>query len=165
MNKTDFRRLFRYSDNCWTLLGETLMTHPHASEIWNTPFETTSQWNTVRLLLVHSIGAEERLVAMRLQNQGLSAPYEERAALDWADLYRDYQSVRGATYAYLDSLTDAAVEDETEACRIAGVPLTRADALFHILNHENYHRGQAVMALQRLGVDPPNFDYVFLKAV
>jgi uncharacterized damage-inducible protein DinB len=163
MNKTDFRRLFRYSDNCWSLLGETLATVPHASETWNTRFDTTSQWNTVRLLLAHSIGAEERLITLRLQNHSLPVLYEERAASDWEGLYRDHQTIRAATYAYLDFLTDAAVEEETEVWRIAHSALTRADILFQILNHENYHRGQVVMALQRLGIDPPNFDYVLLK--
>lgn len=165
MNKTDFRRLFRYSDTCWSLLGDTLTTAPQASEAWNTRFDTTSQWNTVRLLLAHSIGAEERLVTVRLQNHSLPVPYEERAAAEWEGLYRDHQTVRAATYSYLDSLTDAAVEDETEVWRIGDRPLTRADILFHILNHENYHRGQVVMALQRLGIDPPNFDYVLLKGL
>jgi len=33
---------------------------------------------------------------------------------------------------------------------------------FHIIHHENYHRGQVIMALQRFGVDPPNFDYILL---
>lgn len=163
MNKTDFRRLYRYSDNCWSLLGETLANVPHTSEIWHTRFDTLSQWNTVRLLLAHSIGAEERLITVRLQNQSLPVIYEERAALDWEGLYRDHQTIRAATYAYLDCLTDADLEDETEVWRIAHSALTRADILFHILNHENYHRGQVVMALQRLGIDPPNFDYVLLK--
>ncbi len=163
MNKTDFRRLFRYSDNCWFLLGETLATVPHASEVWNTPFDTTSQWNTVRLLLAHSIGAEERLITLRLQNHSLPVIYEERAAWDWEGLYRDQKTIRTATYAYLDTLTDVAVEETTEVARIADRTQTRSDILFHILNHENYHRGQVVMAFQRLGIDPPNFDYVFLK--
>ena len=165
MNQTDFRRLFRYSDRCWSLLGETLATVPHTSETWNTQFDTTSQWNTVRLLLAHSMGAEERLITVRLQNQSLPVIYEERAASDWEGLYQDHQAIRAATYAYLDSLTDATLEDETEVWRIAHTALTRADILFHILNHENYHRGQVVMALQRLGIDPPNFDYVLLKTL
>ncbi|MBC8143000.1 MAG: hypothetical protein H7Y38_16370 [Armatimonadetes bacterium] len=34
---------------------------------------------------------------------------------------------------------------------------------FHILNHENYHRGQIIARLQQHGVEVPNFDYLFLK--
>lgn len=105
------------------------------------------------------------MVTVRLQNHSLSVVYEERAAPDWEGLYRDHQTIRAATYAYLDSLTDAAVAEETEVWRIAHRALTRADILFHVLNHENYHRGQVVMVLQRFGIDPPNFDYVLLKEV
>src|SRR5690349_3664820 len=126
MNKTDFYRLFRYSDNCWSLLGETLASIPHASELWNTPFDTTSQWNTIRLLLAHTLGAEERLITLRLQNNSLPVTYEERAASDWEGLYRDHQTIRAATYASLDALTDADLEDETEVWRIADRALSRA---------------------------------------
>ncbi len=163
MNKADYRRLFRYSDNCWRLLGDNLAAIEHAAEIWETPFETTSQWNTIRLLLAHTIGAEERLVTVRLLQDPLPVTYEQRAASDPHSLYRDHQTIRAATYAYLDLLTDAELEDETEVWRLNDRPLTRGDILFQILNHENYHRGQVIMALQRLGVDPPNFDYVLLK--
>lgn len=163
MNKADFCRLLHHSDNCWRLLGEILATGLPAAEQWETPFETTSQWNTIRLLLAHSIGAEERWITLRLQKQPLPVVYEERAAPDWNGLYQDHQTIREATYAYLNSLTDAEVEEEKEVWINDYRALTRADVLFHILNHENYHRGQVVMALQRLGMDPPNFDYAFLK--
>jgi uncharacterized damage-inducible protein DinB len=163
MNRTDFRRLFAYSDNCWRLLGETLATCP---DVWEKPFETTSHWNTVRLLLAHTIGAEERWITLRLQNLPLPVIYEQRAALEWSGLYRDHQTVRAATYAYVERLTSAELEEEKSVEMGQGeyrVRLTRADMLFHILNHENYHRGQVITALQRFGVDPPNFDYVLLK--
>lgn len=161
MNRTDFRKLLHYSDNCWRLLGETLAAAPNA---WDAPFETTSRWNTIRLLLAHCIAAEER-ITLRLQDLPLPGPYEERAAPGREELYRDHQTMRAATYAYLDSLTDAEIADETPV--IPATPdrggMTREDALFQILNHENYHRGQVVMLLQRLGGDPPNFDYILLK--
>ena len=163
MNKSDFRRLLRYSDNCWAQLGDVLTTALHAAETWDARFDTTSHWNTVRLLLAHRIGAEERWITLRLQNHPLPVIYEDRAAADWEGLYRDHQTVRAATYAYLDGLTDAAVADETVVLRRDYAALTMADVLFHIVNHENYHRGQVVMTLQRHGIDPPNFDYIFLK--
>jgi uncharacterized damage-inducible protein DinB len=163
MNRTDFRRLFAYSDNCWRLLGETLATCP---DLWDRPFETTSHWNTVRLLLAHTVGAEERWIIRRLQDLPLPVVYEQRAAPEWSGLYRDQQAVRAATYAYLERLTDAELEEEQLVEMGEGkyrVRLTRADMLFHILNHENYHRGQVITALQRNGVDPPDFDFVILN--
>ena len=83
MNKTDFRRLFGYSDNCWRLLGETLADDSPTPEPWDTPFESTSRWNTIRLILAHTIGCEERWISNRIQNIPLPVVYEERAASDW----------------------------------------------------------------------------------
>jgi len=102
---------------------------------------------------------------MRLQNLALPQSYEERAAASWDGLYKDQQAIRAATYAYLDSLSDKDIEEETPVLPAVGGhgALTRSDWLFHILNHENYHRGQVITTLQRIGIDPPNFDYVLLK--
>lgn len=163
MNRADFRRRFTYSDNCWRLLGETLATLPG---VWERQFETTSQWNTVRLLLAHTVGAEERWIIRRLQNLPLPVNYEERAAPDWEGLYADHMALRAATYAYLEQLTDAELEGEepVELTQWDHRPsLSKADILFHILNHETYHRGQVITELQRSGADPPDFDYVLLK--
>jgi len=164
MNRTDFHKLLAYSDNCWRLLDEVLTTCP---EVWERQFETTSPWNTIRLLLAHTVGAEERWITLRLQNLPIPVIYEQRASPDQNGLYRDHRTLRAATYAYLERLTDAELEDDKPADLAQWenhLGLTRAEVLFHVLNHENYHRGQVITALQRFGVDPPNFDYVFLKA-
>jgi uncharacterized damage-inducible protein DinB len=156
-----FDTLFGYSDNCRRLLRETLLAH---SDAFDVPFDTTSQWNTIRLLLAHSVAAEERLVTVRLQEKPLPVRYEDRAATTIEGLFADADAIRAATNAYRRTLTEA---DYTRPLPgnlpgIVGV-LTIGDILFHIINHENYHRGQIVMTLQRNGIDPPNFDFVLLK--
>ena len=156
----EIRGLFAYSDNCRRLLRDTLSGCPH---VFDRPFETTSAWRTIRLLLAHSIGAEERWITMRIGGQALPSDYEERAATTPAALFADADAVRAVTYRFLDGLEPGGL------VRVVPVSLTdwRGDLtveqiLFHIVNHENYHRGQIVMTLQRFGLDPPNFDYVFL---
>jgi len=134
-----------------------------ASAAWDTPFETTSKWNSVRMLLAHCNGAEERWINRRLQDLPLPVIYEERAAPDWEGLYADHRTIRAATYAYLAARTDAELASEQELMRFEDKPVSLADVLFHIFNHENYHRGQVITALQRLGVDPPNFDYCIVR--
>ena len=37
---------------------------------------------------------------------------------------------------------------------------TLADMLRHVVNHGTYHRGQVATMLRRLGVAPPNTDYL-----
>lgn len=43
-----------------------------------------------------------------------------------------------------------------------GVQLSKSsiDILYHILNHSNYHRAQIAMELRKLGITPPNFNFI-----
>lgn len=43
-----------------------------------------------------------------------------------------------------------------------GVQLSKSsiDILYHILNHSNYHRAQIAMELRKLGIAPPNFNFI-----
>ena len=43
-----------------------------------------------------------------------------------------------------------------------GVQLSKSsiDILYHILNHSNYHRAQIAMELRKLGIPPPNFNFI-----
>lgn len=163
MTQRDFLQLLAYSDTCWSLLRKTLEEHPEA---FDTPFKTTSDWNTIRLLLAHSIGAEERWITLRLQDLPLPVSYEKRVAATLDGLYADFATIRAATHAYIRGLAEGDLEEEKAITlsqwHFSGI-LSRSDVLYHIVNHDNYHRGQVVMALQRMGLDPPNFDYCFLK--
>src|SRR5262249_43170657 len=110
--------------------------------------------------------AEERCITLRLQRLPLPVVYEERAARDRDGLYADHRTIRAATYAYLERLTDSELAEERPAEMAQWDEhggLSRADGLFHIVNHENYQRGQVITAVQRVGADPPNFDWVLLK--
>ena len=162
MNRIDFLNLFAYSDTCWRLLGDSLVAVPDA---WKDEFETTSRFNSIARLLAHCVGAEERLVGRRLQNLPIEIPYEDRAAADWTGVYADHCQIRAATYAYLETLSDDDFVDPQPI--LPPTPergaLTRADILFQVLNHENFHRGQVILILQRIGGDPPNFDYMALR--
>ena len=162
MNRVDFNTLYTYSDNCWRLLGETLAANP---DVWEVTFKTTSSWNSIRLLLAHCIGADERIITTRLQKGVVEVPYEDRSAREWLELYQDHKKVRNGTLSYIAELTDLEIKDEKHFIPAVNGrrALTRSDMLFHIINHENYHRGQVVTALQRLDIDPPNFDFVLLK--
>ncbi len=91
MNRDDFRVLYGYSDACWRLMDEVLSESPTA---WDAVFETTSRWNSIRMLLAHSIGAEERIVTLRLKGKDLPVSYEDRAAAKWSAKYQDHQNAR-----------------------------------------------------------------------
>src|SRR2546429_2403950 len=102
----DIRELFRYSDNCRRLLRETLETDPEAFEA---RFQTLGRYNTIRLLLAHSAGAEERWVERRIGG-GAVIDYESRAAMTPDGLFRDWDGIRERTYALMESLGPGGLE-------------------------------------------------------
>jgi uncharacterized damage-inducible protein DinB len=154
----DFQDLLRYSNNCRAVLRETLTANP---EVFRREFETIARYNTVRMLLAHTIGAEERWIERRIGGREI-VDYEERAGTTVASLYDDWDAIRQRTVAYVEALEPA---DYTRSLRVKlgdwESDLTIGQILFHVFNHETYHRAQISMALQMAGIDPPNFDYVF----
>ena len=160
----DIGDLLDYSDNCRQLLRQTLAAHPNA---FGAPFETLSAYKSVRQIVAHCIGAEERWIEMRIGGRALPAFYEARAAETVEGLWADWDAVRAGTRDFYERL-----ETDSLKFRIAvhlphrdfRAHLSLEQILFHILNHESHRRGQIIMALQRMGIDPPDFGYVFLCA-
>lgn len=155
--------LFDYSANCNRAMHELLSEHPSS---FTQRFETLSAFKSVGDLLSHCIGAEERWVVGRLIGETVDR-YEARAATTVDGWYRDFQTTRARTRAYFDALSATGlariVEFDLPNWNHAG-SLSVEHMLFHVLNHESFHRGQASMALQQQGIDPPNFDYPFFGA-
>lgn len=163
MNHTDFDTLFAYSDMCREQLKDVLLCH---EGVFRNPFPTTSRYDTIQKLMAHSIGAEERLITARILGKSVPVTYEERAADTVEEIFTDAQAVRGVTDMFRRELNEDGYHRRIAFPLPPGSPpleLTVSDILFHILNHENFHRGQILMALQQNGIDFPNFDYILLK--
>lgn len=161
----ELSRFFAYSDNCRRLLRETLAEA--GDDVVHAPLETTSRYDSIAKIVAHTIGAEERWITMRLQKQTLSSNYEDRAPQSVGDMFKDWDTTRANTYSYFHAQTPeslANVPHLTHGNDNDPLLLTTEEVLFHILNHENYHRGQVVMALQQMRLDPPNFDYTYLNS-
>lgn len=153
----DIQDLITYSNNCRAVLRETLEANPAA---FTAEIQTMSQYNSVRLLLAHSIGAEERWIERRIHDRDI-VNYEERAGTTVGDIYADWEVIRERTTAYVDHCgPDDLARTYTISLGPKELTLTVEQMLFQIFNHETHHRGQISMALQQMGVDPPNFDYV-----
>jgi uncharacterized damage-inducible protein DinB len=159
----DIHRQVAYAENARRLLRETLAAHP---ETLDQPFETTAHHKTIGQLVAHLVGAEQRWTLGRLYGEGRPPRYEEEAAGTLDGLFADWDAIRARTLAF------AARADAAALARIITtelpqwgetVTLTAEEVLLHLCNHQTWHLGQVSMALQRLGVDPPNFDYVFLR--
>ena len=160
----NLRALFAYSDNCRELLRETIDANPDS---WDQKFVAPLQeFNTIREILIHTAGAEERWVKMRIGGHEVSF-YRQRAPKDAAGVFEDWNRFRQETYSLLDGQTNESLQKVNAITLGSGDSVWRGDLtveqmLFHVLNHETHHRGQVSMAWQQMGVDPPDFDYIFL---
>src|SRR5256885_17189057 len=104
------RDLHRYSDTCRRVLQETLEANP---ETFDTRFPTTGVYDTVRMLLAHSVGAEERWVERRIGG-GAVIDYEGRAGSTIAGLFPDWDGIRERTYRLMDGLGPGGLERNIE---------------------------------------------------
>jgi uncharacterized damage-inducible protein DinB len=154
--------LFHYSDNCRRLLRQTLLDNPGT---WDQPLsQPLIEFKSIREIVVHAAGAEERWVKMRIG--GREVPfYASRAPATIDGVFTDWDNFRSETYTFLEGQT---LESLQKIYRITlgdnlwTGDLTVEQMLFHVLNHETHHRGQVSMALQQMDVDPPDFDFIFL---
>ena len=158
----EIRRLLLYAENARRLLRETLDAHPEA---WDRPFETLADYTTVHQIAAHLVGAEQRWTKQRLYDEPRPPRYEDQAAQTLEGVFRDWDSIRARTIDFAeradaDTLARVITFEMTQWARTA--TLTAEEALFHLINHQTWHLGQISMALQRMDIDPPNFDYPFL---
>jgi 8-oxo-dGTP diphosphatase len=159
----DIRRQVAYAENARRLLRETLAAHPQTLD---QPFETTAQHKTIGQLVAHLVGAERRWTLGRLYGEAAPPRYEDGAAGTLEGLFADWDAIRARTLAFAARADDRAlgrvITTELPQWGV-GVRVTAEEVLLHLCNHQTWHVGQISMALQRLGVDPPNFDYVLLR--
>ena len=73
-----------------------------------------------------------------------------------------WSAVEGELRAFVDGLSDDDLDRPFTYVNLRGAtctyPLWRA--IFHVLNHQSYHRGQVTMQLRTLGVKPPEVDFL-----
>jgi uncharacterized damage-inducible protein DinB len=151
-----------YSTSAQELLYEFVIARPHS---WSEPIETLSQHRTVRSLLAHCVSAEIRWME-RIQGSSRLTRYEPNASNDVVDIHRDWRKQRDLTLSIVETADRKELAREIDVAIPASSfheALAVEDILFHIFNHEGYHRAQCSMLLQHLALDPPNFDFVFLK--
>ena len=159
----DIHRQLAYTENARRLLHETLAAHPQTLD---KPFETTAAHKSIGQLVAHLAGTERRWTSGRLYGEGPPPRYEDAPAQTLDGLFADWDRVRARTLEFAaradaEALGRVITADMPQWGRT--VHLTAEEVLLHVCNQQTWHGGQISMALQRMGIDPPNFDYVFLR--
>jgi uncharacterized damage-inducible protein DinB len=159
----NIRQHLAYAEHSRELLHETLTAH---AEVFDRTFETIAEYKTIRQLVAHIMAAEERWIEIRLQNHELPVHYEARAADTVDKVFADWETIRSKTRVYFASIGEYGLQNtialDLPRWNYKGV-LTVEEVFFHMFNHQIFHIGQISMALQHFQIDPPNFDYVFLR--
>ncbi len=155
----ELQQLYAYAASCRATLTPVLRAHP---ELLHREFVTTSRFNTIAKLLAHCNGAEESWYA-RLVDKPSPAPYADRVSSDLESLLTDAETLRTQTLALLAASSPESLAQVFTVALGSPNSLTTNDILFHIVNHEQWHRAQIDTALQSFGIEPPNLDYVLLK--
>jgi uncharacterized damage-inducible protein DinB len=159
---TTIRQQLAYADNTRKLLHSVLRDN---LEAFTKPIETIGEYKSIRALVAHIAAAEERWIVSRLGGVAIPVRFEDRAPLEVEAVFHDWEGFRAKTHAYVNTL------DKTGLYGLIPIKLpqlgidskmTVEQILFHLFNHQTFHLGQVSMALQQLGIDPPNFDYVLL---
>src|SRR5690242_3901057 len=101
----DIRELFTYSDNCRRLLYDTLKAHP---QVFDTPFQTLSSHMSIRRLIAHMIGAEQRWVGKYIGGRDIER-YENNAPESMDALFADWDRQRVKTEQFIATLDQAAL--------------------------------------------------------
>ena len=163
MGAMDVRRLLAYTDSARLLIRQTLEAHPEALD---RRIHTTGSYRTIRELVAHLIGAEQRWTIGRLYGEPRPPRYEDAPAGTLAGLFTDWETIRARTRTFVseaDADTLARVISFVIPPEGETVSLTLEEVLFQVCNHQTWHLGQISMVLQQMGADPPDFDYVLLR--
>jgi uncharacterized damage-inducible protein DinB len=81
------------------------------------------------------------------------------------DLRERLRQIEADRTAWLDSLTDEAIERALDYRTLDGTPFRNrvSDLLLHVVNHTSYHRGQVVTMLHHVGAAAVATDFVLYQ--
>ena len=153
---TTLRGLFLHND--WA--RDTLMDAARslADERLDEPFEMGP--GSLRATLEHLCRAE-RWWLDRWQGTA-DPPAEPVPGMPMAGLHECFRAIAHERNEFLDDRDEAEqLVCTTETGRT--MTLALSDMVLHVCNHGTHHRAQALNMLRRLGVQPPDIDYIVLR--
>lgn len=161
MTKGDIVELYRYTD--WAnerLVGVVAELPPQAFER-----DLGGSFRTVRDVLAHSVSVDWVWLERWRGASPSSFPVwftsdDPRVLLD------QLRQIAARRRVFLDSLVETDLALQLSFTYFSGEPgaVSLVDALFHVVNHSTYHRGQMAWMLRALGGAPPSTDFDLFRA-
>jgi uncharacterized damage-inducible protein DinB len=157
MNVADLRRLFGY--DAWANIRLLDAAESLGDDAWTRPIE--SSFASLRATFAHIAGAEFVWLQRWMGEKNAPVPswYDDPSVTTLRDVFNSIDIQRRE---FLGGLSDAELEQPLEYNNIAGEACRYAlgDALYQVVNHSTYHRGQVVTQLRQLGAKPPATDFL-----
>jgi uncharacterized damage-inducible protein DinB len=124
-----------------------------------------NSFSSVRDTLAHLVAAEWVWLERWLGRSPTKADREEYSAETFPTLgtvRERWRTVEGNMRSYLSGLEDRALERPLSYTNFKGERWTYplGHTLFHLVNHQTYHRGQVTALLRQLGVEAPAIDFL-----
>jgi uncharacterized damage-inducible protein DinB len=134
-------------------------------------FQTSmgSSFSSVRDTLLHLLMAEwvwlERWQHDRSVSKDDVKEFSAEALPTLDDIRRRWMGVENDMRRYLSTLTEETMSEPLTYVNFKGETWTypRWHTLFHLINHQSYHRGQMTTLLRQLGVAAPQVDFLVAK--
>lgn len=129
-----------------------------------------SSFSSVRDTLVHLVGTEwvylERCRGRSPTIEDVKAFAPKRFSGVRA-ISEEWQSVERNLREYIAHLSEAKLEQPLTYVNLSGERWTYPQwrILFHLINHQTYHRGQVTTMLRQLGMQPPQIDFLVAQDV
>jgi uncharacterized damage-inducible protein DinB len=124
-----------------------------------------NSFSSIQETLVHLLGAEW----IWLERWRGASP-TTRAAVEFASerfvnlsaIEERWHVVESHMREYLEGLTEDKLTQPLTYANLNGETWTYAlwRTLFHLINHQTYHRGQVTTMLRQIGVQPPQIDFL-----
>jgi uncharacterized damage-inducible protein DinB len=161
MTKSDIIWLYRFTD--WAnarLVQVATGLSPEAFER-----DLGGSFRTIRDVLAH-IASADWVWLERWKGASPSSLPDWYTSSDPSVLSGEFARVAARRSAFFESLAEPDLSTRLAFTYFSGKPgtVSLVDALFHVVNHSTYHRGQLAWMLRQVGSAPPPTDFTVFKA-
>jgi len=157
MNLATIRVLFTYND--WA--RDQLMPLLAPLDAGRLDREFDIGLGSLRRTMGHLYGAEWIWLA-RWKGRSPAKQEIPSDSQEMGDLWQSWRETADERDLFLDSLSDADLERNVTYTNLKGIEWTfkLGHMLLHVCNHGTHHRAQALNMLRRVGVPPPEMDFL-----
>jgi|CXWL01.1.fsa_nt_gi uncharacterized damage-inducible protein DinB len=161
MTKSDLITLYRFTDWANERLIEITIELP--SEAFHR--DLGGSFRTIRDVLAHVVSVDWVWLERWKGGSPSSLPdwYTSNEA---SVLAGELARIAGERSRFLEGLAESDLAAQLTFSYFSGKPgaVSRVDALFHVVNHSTYHRGQLSWMLRAVGTSPPPTDFTIFRA-